>query len=139
MIRTDNDIKDDVYQVLLHSKLKSEVSGEIRKIQRSPASRKEDVIISILANDSPRQVQESFVNVNVYIRDLKLKANNEEYYVEDTKRTKELSRIVADVFDTAIIGESYRLTLDSQRVLAVETTHEHCINNRLLYQCVNEQ
>ena len=138
MIRTDNDIKDDVYQVLLHSELANEVSGEVRKIKRSPSSIKEDVVISILANDSPRQVQESFVNVNVYVRDLKLNSNKEEYYVEDTKRTKKLARVVADMFDKAIIGEAYRLTLECQRVLEIETTHEHCINNRLLYQCVNE-
>ena len=138
-MRTDNDIKDDVYGLLQNSALKNAVSGEIRKISRSPSSRSEDVIISVIANDNPRQLQEAFVNVNVYVRDLKLKANKEEYYVEDTNRTKQLSRIVADMFENACIGESYRITLDRQRVFAVDATHEHCINNRLLYQCINEK
>ena len=137
-MQTDNDIKDNVYRLLQSSQLKAAVSGEIRKIARSPKSRDEDVIISVLANDSPRQVQEAFVNVNIYVGDKKLTANKEEYYVEDTIRTKEIARIVADMFATSITGDNYRLSLDRQRVLASDATHEHVINNRLRYQCVNE-
>ena len=137
-MHTDNDIKDNVYQLLQSSQLKAAVSGEIRKIARSPHSMAEDVIISVLANDNPRQIQQAFVNVNVYVRDKKLMADNEAYYVEDTARTKVIARIVADMFAMSITGENYRLSLDSQRVLAVDATHEHVINNRLLYKCVNE-
>ena len=138
MMQTDNDIKDNVYQFLQGSPLKAAVSGEIRKISRSPHSVKEDVIVSVLANDNPRQVQEAYVNVNIYVKDVKLTANNEAYYVEDAKRTKVLSRTIADMFKFAVNGENYRLSLNSQRVVAVEATHEHVINTRLLYQCVNE-
>ena len=137
-MRTDNDIKDDVYLLLVSSRLKESVSGQILKVSRNPSSRKEDVIISVLANDNPRQVQEAFVNVNVYVADKKINANGETYLVEDTIRTKALARVMADMFETAYSGERYRLTLASQRVIAVDATHEHCINNRLLYQCVNE-
>lgn len=137
-MRTDNDIKDDVYLMLEESQLKTSVSGQILKIARNPSSRKEDVIISVLANDNPRQVQEAFVSVNIYVADKDITVNGETYKVEDTIRTKELARIIADMFENAYIGDKYRLTLSSQRVIAVDATHEHCINNRLLYQCVNE-
>ena len=137
-MHTDNDIKDNVFRFLQGSSLKTAVSGEIRKIQRSPSSCKEDVIISVLANDSPRQIQEAFVNVNIYVKDMKLTANKESYYVEDTTRTKTLAREIADLFAVSVTGENYRLSLNSQRVIAVDATHEHVINTRLLYQCVNE-
>ena len=137
-MKTDNNIKDDVYDMLLHSGLASEVSGEIRKVSRSPISENEDVIISVLANDSPKQVQEAIVNVNIYIKDIRLTAtNDEEYFVEDTNRTAVVSEIIAGMFENAYVGESYRITLDRLRVLPVEATHEHCINVRLLYQQIN--
>ena len=138
-MKTDNEIKNDVYNVLKGSAIASEVTGVVRKFNRAPGSIKEDVIISVLANESPRQMQDAFVNVNIYVKDLKLKSGSEYYYAEDTKRTEKLARDFATMFESAIIGESYRLTLDRQRVLEVEQTHEHCINNRLLYQCVNEK
>jgi uncharacterized protein (UPF0333 family) len=138
MISTDNDIKDLVYMLLQNSQLKAEVTGQIIKVSRNPASTNEDVVISVLANDNPRQIQSAYVNVNIYVKDVDFQQSGEKYKVENTARTKELSRIFADMFENAIIGESYRLTLDRQRVIAVEGANEHCVNNRLLYQCVNE-
>jgi len=138
MISTDNDIKDLVYMLLQNSQLKAEVTGQIIKVSRNPASTNEDVVISVLANDNPRQIQSAYVNVNIYVKDVDFQQGGEKYKVENTARTKELSRIFADMFEKAIIGESYRLTLDRQRVIAVEGANEHCVNNRLLYQCVNE-
>lgn len=137
-MKTDNDIKNDVYLMLLHSPIKNAVTGSLRKIERNPSSRDEDIIISILANDSPRQVQESFVNVNIYVGDIQEKSGGEVHYVENTLRTEQLARIIADMFIEAYIGDSYRITMDSQRVLAVSATNEHCINTRLLYQQINE-
>ena len=138
MISTDNDIKDLVYMLLQNSQLKAEVTGQILKVSRNPASTNEDVVISVLANDNPRQIQSAYVNVNIYVMDIYFQQGGEKYKVENTARTKELSRIFADMFEKAIIGEAYRLTLDRQRVIAVEGANEHCVNNRLLYQCVNE-
>lgn len=138
-MKTDNDIKNDVYAILKGSSLGTEVTGSIRKYDRAPGSTKEDVIISVLANESPRQTQEAFVNVNIYVKDLKLKAGNDYYHAENTLRTEQLSRVVANLFESAVIGESYRITLDRQRVIAVEPTHEHCISSKLLYQCINEK
>ena len=137
-MHTDNDIKDNVYKLLQSSPLKTAVSGVIRKFSRSPKSCKEDVIISVLANDSPRQKQEAYVNVNVYVHDKKLTEDGEAYYAEDTARTKVLARVIADIFAISVKGENYRLSLSSQRVFSVDATHEHVINTRLLYQCINE-
>lgn len=138
-MHTDNDIKDNVFHFLVNSELKTAVSGEIRKISRSPHSADEDVIISVLANDSPKQIQQAFVNVNVYVKDVEMKAGNEIYLVEDTNRTKELSKVMADLFKSSVNGDGYRLSLENQRVLKGENTHEHVISTRLLYQCVNEK
>ena len=138
-MKTDSDIKTDVYKMLSNSPLKNAVTGSIQKIARSPKSFNEDVIISVLSNDNPRQIQEAFVNVNVYVHDMLIDNNTDSYYVEDTKRVSELSTIIATMFENAYIGESFRITLSSQRVFDINATHEHCINNKLLYQCVNEK
>ncbi|MCM1361757.1 MAG: hypothetical protein NC235_07630 [Clostridiales bacterium] len=139
MMKTDSDIKNDVYQMLLQSPIVDAVTGTLRKIERIPDSTDEDIIISILANDNPREIQEAYVNVNIYVRDLQEKYSLEIHYVEDTLRIEMLSRIIADMFDEAFIGDSYRITLASQRVLEVAATKEHCINTRLLYQQINEK
>lgn len=139
VMKTDNEIKNDVYQMLLQSPIAKAVTGELRKIERKPTSTKEDIIISVLANDSPLQLQEAFVNVNIYVKDIQEKAGKELHQVENTARTEELARIIADMFHTAYIGESYRITIASQRVMAVVATAEHCINTRLLYQQINEE
>lgn len=138
MMQTDIDIRETVYALLVGSQLKAEVTGQISQVSRNPSSRLEDVVISVLANDNPRQIQEAYVNVNIYVKDVDFTANETTYKVEDVDRIATLSSLFASIFDKAIIGESYRITLDRQRIIAVDETHEHCINNRLLYQCVNE-
>lgn len=138
MMQTDIDIRETVYALLVGSQLKAEVTGQISHVSRNPSSRLEDVVISVLANDNPRQIQEAYVNVNIYVKDVDFTANETTYKVENVDRIATLSSLFASIFDKAIIGESYRITLDRQRIIAVDETHEHCINNRLLYQCVNE-
>jgi len=138
MMQTDIDIRETVYALLVGSQLKAEVTGQISQVSRNPSSHAEDVVISVLANDNPRQIQEAYVNVNIYVKDVDFTANETTYKVENVDRIATLSSLFASIFDKAIIGESYRITLDRQRIIAVDETHEHCINNRLLYQCVNE-
>lgn len=137
-MKTDSEIKTDVYWMLTQSPIAEAVTGSVRKIDRIPDSTDEDIIISVLANDDPRQVQEAYVNVNIYVRDLQEKSSVEVHYVEDTLRIESLSRIMADMFREAYIGDTYRITLANQRVLAVSNTNEHCINTRLLYQQIND-
>lgn len=132
MIKTDIDIKDDVYNYINRSELKKTVTGKLSKTKRPANSSKEDIVISILENGSG-QYQEAYVNVNIYVKDLSRNNQSEEY----TTRLRELCR-VADKVLSVFHGETFRCTLDKQRVLEVNGKDEHVINNRLFYQQINE-
>ena len=132
MIKSDIDIKDDVYNHIKGSLLEKEVSGKLRKTKRPAGSNQEDIVISILDNGTG-QMQEAFVNVNIYVSD-NIRDNQNE---EDVIRLRKLCKMSYELLEVGR-GEGYRFTLDKQRVLEVNVKNEHLINNKLLYQCNNE-
>lgn len=131
-MKTDIDIKDDIYAHLKNSDLVKEITGVLRKTKRPDNSVKEDIIISVLANQNG-QIQEAFVNVNIYVGDL----YRENQYEENYPRLRKLCKM-ADTLLKVGRGNDYRFTLDSQRVLEVDGKNEHCINNKLLYKQYND-
>ena len=131
-MKPDTEIKTDVYKVIKGSALEAAVSGELRKTKRPFNSDKEDIVISVLDNGSG-QIQEAFVNVNIYVPDIE-RGNQ---YEEDSLRCDELSKIAVNVLGR-YNGGSFRFVLDKQRLLEVNGKNEHCINNRLLYKQSNE-
>lgn len=133
-MKSDIIIKDDLYRFIKGSPLASAVTGKICKQGVRPkGSDKEDIVISVIANMNG-QIQEAVVNVNIYVADdLKSDGQNQ----EATTRLRELCRIASEILETGS-GNDYRFTLESQRVLAVEDTREHVINNRINYKQINE-
>lgn len=135
-MKTDIDIKDDVYMLVSKSALAGKVTGEVSKTLRPANSRKEDVVISILANNNGRP-QSAFVNVNVYVPDsaVKYDVDNQTVtqYEEDSARLREICNLCKELFET-YVGDTYRITLDSQRVLSSSDDGAHIVNNKLLYQ-----
>lgn len=79
------------------------------------------------------QIQEAFVNVNIYIPD-NLRDGQAE---ENSVRLRQLCKLAAELLEVQR-GEDYRFTLDKQRVMEVNGKSEHFINNKLLYKQVNE-
>ena len=67
-MKSDIDIKDDVYKIVNRSPLHKAVTGVLKKTLRPKDSDKEDIVISILANET-KQAQTAYVNVNVYVPD----------------------------------------------------------------------
>lgn len=132
MMKTDIDIKDDIYSHLKESALEKSVDGRLCKRMRPNGSDKEDIVISVVANQNG-QIQEAVVNVNVYVRDVFVRGQ----YEEDTIRCRELCRMAWEVLEVGRGGD-YRFVLDRQRVLPVEGKNEHFINNRLIYMQNNE-
>lgn len=135
-MKTDIDIKDDVYMLVSNSALAGKVTGAISKTLRPANSRKEDVVISILANTNERP-QYAFVNVNVYVPDSAVKYDVDDQtvtqYEEDSARLREICNLCKELFET-YVGDTYRITLDSQRVLSSSDDGAHIVNNKLLYQ-----
>lgn len=131
-MKSDIDIKDDIYMFIKGSRLEYEVNGKLSKTRRPSGSANEDIIISVLANQNG-SIQEAFVNVNIYVKDLIRNNQNE----EDTIRLRELCNIAKSLLKIGR-GNDYRFILDSQRVFEVEGKKEHFINNKLLYRQCNE-
>lgn len=135
-MKTDIDIKDDVYELVSKSALAGKVTGAVSKTLRPANSRKEDVVISILANTNERP-QFAYVNVNVYVPDSAVKYDVDDQtitqYEEDSARLREICNLCKELFET-YVGDTYRITLDSQRVLSSSDDGAHIVNNKLLYQ-----
>lgn len=132
-MKSDIDIKDDIYNHIKGSALERAVTGKLCKSSKRPnGSDKEDIVISILDNGNG-QIQEAFVNVNIYVQD---NIRDEQAEVNDS-RCRELCRISIDVLEV-VYGPGFRFTLDKQRVMPVNGKNEHFINNKLLYKQVNE-
>lgn len=138
-MKSDVDIKDDVWRVINKSALLKEVIGELKKTSIRPKdSRSEDIIISILANDT-KQKQVAYVNVNIYVADDNVDGQSE----EQTTRLRKLCQMSFDLFDN-VRGNDFRLSLTDpnfecgQRVIESAGTSEHVINNKVLYQIINE-
>lgn len=135
-MKSDIDIKDDVYKIVTASKLKSVITGRICKRKRTAypfgSQTKEDVCISILANQTA-QLQTAFVNVNIYVQDEYTEGQNE----EKSQRLRELCQLSFSIFES-VRGNGFRLSLDGQRVVPCEETNEHIISNKLLYQTIND-
>lgn len=138
-MKTDIDIKVDIWRVIKKSPLFKEVTGELKKTSVRPKeSRKEDIVISVLANNI-RQKQLAYVNVNIYVADNYVDGQNE----ENSERLRRLCNMAFSVFEN-VRGVDFRLSLTDpnfdcgQRVIESEGTSEHVINNKILYQTINE-
>lgn len=132
-MKSDIEIKDDIYNHIKGSALDRAVTGKLCKASKRPSgSDKEDIVISILDNGSG-QIQQAFINVNIYVKD---NIRNRQAEVNDP-RCRELCKIAIEVLKVGR-GAGFRFTLDKQRVMPVNGKDEHFINNKLLYKQVNE-
>ena len=125
MIFSDIDIKDTIYRLLREKRLHVIVSGNIYKDMRPANSQLEDVEISVLAGDAS-QLQEFTLNVNVFVADIK----RGDEYVENTARLRTLCSAFADALESEMFEKCW-VSLMSQRVMKVQDTALHVINNRI--------
>lgn len=130
-MKTDIDIKDDMYYIIKGSALEKAVSGVLSKTRRPNGSYKEDIVISVLANEFG-QLQNAYVNVNIYVKDNNKNGQSEERSI----RLRELCNLSKDVLSSGF-RDDFRYELISQRVNEVDGKSEHIITNKILYQQVN--
>lgn len=119
------EVKDAIYALLMEAGTDLIISGHIYKEQRVQNSTLEDVEISVLAS-SVTQNQEFTVNVNVFVPDV----NRDNEMIENTPRLRSLCSFFLEALEYHS-SEGLLVTLDSQRVMKVDDTGLHVINNRL--------
>lgn len=133
-MKSDIEIKDAIYNVVKGSSLEKSITGKLSKTSRPAKSDKEDIVISMLDNGSG-QIQEAFVNVNIYVPDYFRDGQAE----ENTIRLRELCKMSYELLFNCRGNGWHIISKDSkQRVLKVNGKDEHLINNKLLIQISNE-
>lgn len=133
-MRTDIDIKDEIYKYIKTTDLYQEASGKLDKTSRPTGSTKEDIIISVEENMTDDDIQSALVSVNIYVADV-LRDNQ---YIENTIRLRKLCSVAKQSLESGFTGTSY-FKLQTQRVKKVNgSDNEHYIENKLLYKhCKN--
>ena len=132
MMITEIDVKDMVCQFLYSAGLDEAVSGKIYKDQRPANSTLEDVEVSVITS-SVDQIQRFFVNVNVFVPDIK--RDNE--MVENTKRIRTLCETFMNALEYSVF-DCFILSLETQHVMKIVDADIHAINNRLNIQYNSE-
>ena len=94
-MKSDGAIKTDVYRYINESGFMSNVNGKLLKTMRPHNSHKEDVVISILANEGT-QLQTAIINVNIYIQDQDVDGQFE----ENTIRVDEICKLAWNLLET---------------------------------------
>ena len=137
-MKSEVDIREDVYKVIKGSALEAAVTGKLCKSGKRPKyehseSPKEDITINVLSSNIA-QTQEAIVNVNIYVKSVDRKGVQE---VNDP-RLRVLCQKAIEVLEVAH-DEGFRIHLDKQRVFETEEpVGEHIINNRIIYNQTND-
>lgn len=132
-MRTEFDIKTDIYLLIKDSELAKSISGKLKKTKRPYGSGKEDIVISVLSDPSDTQIEEVYVNLNIYVPDIK----RDNQYEEDSIRLNELCKLTKDALKNAC-SKGYCIHLQTQKTYEVPGKNEHFINNKILYKICNE-
>lgn len=130
-MKSDGAIKTDVYRYINESGFMNNVNGKLSKTMRPYNSHKEDVVISILANEGT-QLQTAIINVNIYIQDQDVDGQFE----ENTIRVDEICKLAWNLLEMFRTSEYVAHAIE-QRVYAT-STGEHVINNQVEYKLIND-
>lgn len=132
-MKTEDDIKQDVYNLIKGSDLEAFITGELCREDRPLCSENEDITINVPTNKNG-QIQEAYAYVNIYVPDEFV----QDHYQKNTLRVRQIERLAADLLNVYNSKDSYRITLESQVTDKFESTNEHIIINRLFYKQSNE-
>lgn len=140
-MKSDIEIQKFVYHKIKGTALEQNVTGKLSDRGRPNKSDKEDIVISVLANEGCGQIQRAYVNINVYVSD---------QWNEDTKQWERNTARVGKLcelckFLFSIREEEYHTVPKqcSQKNIPTGVTFEdghteHFINNKLYIEINNE-
>lgn len=141
-MKSDVEIAKFVYREIKGSDLERNVTGKLSDRGRPDKSDKEDIVISVLANDGCGQIQRAYVNVNVYVRD-QWNAGTKAWE-KHTGRVGELCDLCKFLFHLYGDGihadpEKCRQKTEPTGVTFGDGHTEHYINNKLYIEICNDE
>lgn len=141
-MKSDVEIAKFVRSKILGTELMAAIHGKLSDRGRPNGSDREDIVISVLSNEGAGQMQNAFVNVNIYIKD-QWNAGTKAWE-KHTQRVGELCDLSKFLF--SIRGGDYHAvpSKSSQKVLPLGTSFEdghteHFINNKIYIEINNEE
>lgn len=140
-MKSDIEISKFVYHNIKGTDLERNVTGKLSDRGRPNKSDKEDIVISVLANEGCGQIQRAYINVNVYVRDQWNEITKA--WEKDTIRVGKLCDLSKFLF---LIRKGEYHTVPSKcsqknmpTGVSFEDGHtEHFINNKLYIEINNE-
>lgn len=140
-MKSDIEIAKFVRSKIVGSELEKAVTGKLSDRGRPNGSEKEDIVISVLSNEGAGQVQQSFVNVNIYVKDIyNSKTKSWETDTIRIGRLCDLSKLLFSIHE----GDYHAVPSESsQKVFPLGTSFqdghtEHFINNKIYIEINNE-
>lgn len=141
-MKSDIEILKFVRGRLVKMKLANVVTGKVSDRERPANSAREDIVISVLANEGAGQVQTAFVNVNIYVSDIFNTESDD--WERDTIRCNCLCNLAKPLYamhEGDFLVVAHRST--PPRVMQVGVAHEdghteHCITCKLFVKISNE-
>lgn len=132
MIKSEGQIVTEIYKYVITTSLAEAINGKVLKSRdREPNSVSEDIVIKPLANN-PKQVQETIVNLNIYVPD----ELDEGQYIKNGARCDQLEAIACTDLEVFWI-DGARIALEEQHTYEVPDARCHVINCRLIYKIEN--
>ena len=117
------DANELLYKALNTTEIKSVINGAVRNDSRPLNSLKEDIVVNTITISQNFKPQIATSNINIYAKDI-------EQGVKNSKRLKEISRIVIETFKQhEFIGKSVYIL--SQSIIQESNNLEHYVNLRI--------
>lgn len=117
------DANELLYSVLNNIEIKKAIDGDVYNDSRPLNSLKTDIVVNTITISQNYKPQIATSNINIYAKDLK-------QGVKDSKRLKEISRLVIDVFKQhQFVGKSVKI--QNQTIIKDANDKEHYVNIRV--------
>jgi len=131
-MKTESDIRTDIYGLLKDSELATFVDGKLYRRQRPTNSTSEDICIGVVESNIS-QNQGASVNVIIYVPDV-LRGKD---YIE-SPRIAQIERVAMDLLEHYAHPDGWSIDLERQSVYEITGTQQHAISNRLQYKTNTE-
>jgi len=130
-VKTGIDIIDETAKILIAASLP--ISGLVCKMQRPDNSKKEDVVVGVLALNA-LQTQEGVINVNIHVPDIDAGTLG---YQPNLERFRALIPLVIDLFNERYEYD-YFYRLDKPAEIIKDDNNSHFANIRLRYYSLRQ-